>query len=476
MRNKVETDNVSQDTSQTGLPHNFNCCICHQHFRSSKELETHFRKSISCSGYVLCDVCKLGYNGELGLKRHHLKSSCGDSSSSKRKETQENQSVAEVKSSKEFRCECCSKEDSTKRPLDLHWKQKPSCCPYEIECSVCLLKFENRSNLKRHLTMTGCGAVANKDSLDCTSTVTVDGNPDLLTGQVQHHSALSQNIDESELKLLQNQELLNDIQWPAMNCEKAWRDFDLKVSKQIHPTGTTNQRIHMLEMVIYNEAVATFGITEKKSPKKKGCDRRIRKLTEVRKQIKSLASQIKECPDGDMKDGLIFLLDDKKKERRVLRQRELKRKRRWRQKCTRQKFYENPYSTAKSILSSKESVPLKVSKEVLDQYVESVTKDPLRNVDLPPLPGLPDCPQPEVPFESRSFKLNDLKNILKKTKNASKPGVNKIPYKVYKKCENLAKCLFLIIKCVQNSNYVPLKWRISDGVMIPKVDRPKKSD
>ena len=96
-------------------------------------------------------------------------------------------------------------------------------------------------------------------------------------------------------------------------------------------------------------------------------------------------------------------------------------------------------------------------KEVLDQYVESVTKDPLRSVDLPPLPGLPECPQPEVPFESRSFKLNDLYNCLKKTKNASKPGVNKIPYKVYKKCENLAKCLFLIIKGVQNSNYLLYK-------------------
>ena len=107
--------------------------------------------------------------------------------------------------------------------------------------------------------------------------------------------------------------------------------------------------------------------------------------------------------------------------------------------------------------------------------VKSYTKDPLRSVDLPPLPGLPNCPQLEVPFESRPFKLNDLKMCLKKTKNSSKPGVNKIPYKVYKKCENLTKCLFLIIKCVQNSNYVPLKWRISDGVMIPKVDRPKEN-
>ena len=65
----------------------------------------------------------------------------------------------------------------------------------------------------------------------------------------------------------------------------------------------------MLELVIYNKAVATFGISDKKSTKKKVCDRRIRKLTEVRKQIKSLASQIKECPDGDIKDGLIFVLD-----------------------------------------------------------------------------------------------------------------------------------------------------------------------
>ena len=68
-----------------------------------------------------------------------------------------------------------------------------------------------------------------------------------------------------------------------------------------------------------------------------------------------------------------------------------------------------------------------------------------------------------------SPKLNTLRN-------ASKPGLNQIPYKVYKKCPELAKHLFELIISTFNSNVTPLNCRVSDGIFLPKVKQPAENN
>jgi hypothetical protein len=43
---------------------------------------------------------------------------------------------------------------------------------------------------------------------------------------------------------------------------------------------------------------------------------------------------------------------------------------------------------------------------------------------------------------------------------------------VYKKCPSLARYLFDIFEIVRRQKNIPLDWRVSDGIMIPKVDKP----
>ena len=62
--------------------------------------------------------------------------------------------------------------------------------------------------------------------------------------------------------------------------------------------------------------------------------------------------------------------------------------------------------------------------------------------------------------------------IVKRKRNASKPGVNGIPYKVYKQCPQILNILFRIMQNVKSSGIVPLKWRIAESIFIPKVDKP----
>ena len=118
--------------------------------------------------------------------------------------------------------------------------------------------------------------------------------------------------------------------------------------------------------------------------------------------------------------------------RRELRQAENKRKQRWRRKNVLNKFYNDPYRTCKELLSDNKSVPLKVDAITINAYVKEVTSDPLREVDLGPLPGLPDAPLPSIPFDESKFRFSDFKYILRKARNASRPGHNQIPYNLQK--------------------------------------------
>ena len=116
---------------------------------------------------------------------------------------------------------------------------------------------------------------------------------------------------------------------------------------------------------------------------------------------------------------------------------------------------------------------LEVEKEVLDNYVRGVALDPDKEKELGELPGLPDAPTQRVGFDaSRPFDRGQLTYILKRKKASSRPGPNQIPYSVYKKCPSLARYLFDIFEIVRRQKNIPLDWRVSDGIMIPKVDKP----
>ena len=185
---------------------------------------------------------------------------------------------------------------------------------------------------------------------------------------------------------------------------------------------------------------------------------------------------VRNCDDDHEKGGILLARKDLMDRRRELRQAERKRKQRWRRNKIRKAFYNDLYRTCKEVLSENKSVPLKVDSTTINQYVKEVASDPLKGVDLGPLPGLPDAPIPSTAFDEGKFKFSDFKHILRKTRNGSRPGHNQIPYKVYKKCPELAKYLFGLFISVLKSRTTPLQWRISDGIFLPKVKKPNQNN
>ena len=112
-------------------------------------------------------------------------------------------------------------------------------------------------------------------------------------------------------------------------------------------------------------------------------------------------------------------------------------KRRWLLNKAKNKFKCNPYKAGKCLVDPKCFVSLKVDQANLDQHKASYLKDKSYAVPLDELEGLPPQPQVIKMFQKSCFSYDDFLNLLSSHRNASAPGLNGIPYKVYKKCSKL---------------------------------------
>ena len=95
---------------------------------------------------------------------------------------------------------------------------------------------------------------------------------------------------------------------------------------------------------------------------------------------------------------------------------------------------------------------------------------PLGNLeDLPPEPSL------LKKFSKSSFSYHDFLEILLTRRNASAPGLNGIPYKVYKKCSKISKFLFKIFQACFKRCEISIQWRSAQEIHIPKVSNPSEN-
>ena len=62
-------------------------------------------------------------------------------------------------------------------------------------------------------------------------------------------------------------------------------------------------------------------------------------------------------------------------------------------------------------------------------------------------------------FKKGCFSYDDFLNLLSSRRNASAPGLNGIPCKLYKKCSKLSKFIFQLLQCAFSKCEIPLQWR-----------------
>lgn len=123
-------------------------------------------------------------------------------------------------------------------------------------------------------------------------------------------------------------------------------------------------------------------------------------------------------------------------------------------------FFKEPFQCTRQLLDEKGSGKLPVSREDLEHQIKGQYPDLARDhVAHPDIPKTPfDTPPPPPP------RLSEVQDILKRARAASAPGLNGLPYKVYKNCPQVRKILWKLME----KQAIPTKWQKVVGIFISK--------
>ena len=295
--------------------------------------------------------------------------------------------------------------------------------------------------------------------------------------QVSNHSA--------DPSLAKDKKYLNsfpekiEIAWPSMNDGPAWKAFEESVMKQLSPAThgiSVGARLHILEDTVYECASSAFG--HKLPPLKQAVSHFSDNKSKVIKLVKTkndLLTRIELSCNPQEQVGLRALLEETRLDLRKLRKKENRRKRSFLRKQQRRRFKTNPYKCGKDLLAPRNFTRLSLPTEKLDEILKSLHSDPDKDTPLPFLDGLPDPPSVKVKFDTSPFSTEEFNAVIRSRRNGSRPGPNLTPYKVYKKCPDIAKYLYqLCLDCLRLQR-VPVQWRMAYKTFIPKVDEPDSS-
>ena len=260
-----------------------------------------------------------------------------------------------------------------------------------------------------------------------------------------------------------------EINWPKSNSPE-WHKFDEDVSKRLKIIMASPVELAKSHpRIIYNMGTERFGEKEKKRPVTRGPSRRQKSMSNLRQDIKKLDSAIKLAPEEE-KEGIKQLHKEKLRDLRMKKRAESVRKNRqkFRKNCS--EFLTQPYNFSRNLINPKPKGQLKSTKEEVEKYLCNVHSDPKREDMQDEKEEMWEYAEPDTAFDNKPPTYLEFTKKLRKTRTRSAPGPNGVPYRVYKRCPEVAKLLYQYLRCMWARNAISDTWQEAEGVFIPKVD------
>ena len=330
-------------------------------------------------------------------------------------------------------------------------------------CEICLRQFKGQRGVRIHQSKTSCGESLNRLLLNDTNNSQSghDGN------SVNHHNVHrkpSEFRDGDVLSKLVRQPIIN---WPKMSDLTAWTDFDEEAARNVNDLmhGTVEHKLQTYEKIVHAMAVECFGVKEASS-RVLAPNRRSLRLQQLRKEKKALRRRMRTAPPHEIA-GLNDLSDTLHAEILKISRAERACKRRRERRLGRRRFLRDPYRASKEILEPKSKAALNCSREELNRHLKDTYSAASSNTFIP-WTGATQPDPPADPFFNSAPTFKELKTILKRTRNASSPGQNGLPYRMYKRCPRLLRTIWSLMCVVWRTRKVPIQWRVAEGVYIPK--------
>ncbi|KAJ8353203.1 hypothetical protein SKAU_G00207700 [Synaphobranchus kaupii] len=128
-------------------------------------------------------------------------------------------------------------------------------------------------------------------------------------------------------------------------------------------------------------------------------------------------------------------------------------------------FFMNPFQFACGLL---EEQLLMISKEDLEEHIHVQYSDSARTNPLGPPGYMPKPTEPSALFDTSPPKLSEIRQVIQRSRSASAPGPNGIPYELYKNCPRVLKLLWTLMRTAWTKLIIPSEWRRAVEVFIPK--------
>ena len=236
-------------------------------------------------------------------------------------------------------------------------------------------------------------------------------------------------------------------------------------------TGKVNDVLRVLTDIVCNTAAKVCGtVPEKKKVKKKSDAKREPAMLH---KLKSLKREARRELRRTKRDGGDALAAHKQFMRAVRAHHDLvqlysKNKKLKDDVRERKCFVQDPHAYAKRLLSPPVTGKPTFSKEVADLYFKETYHDSDRSFAYVPMADFPRPPSPTHAFEVDFASFGEFTDICRSRSNGSAPGLNGIPYLLYKCCTEVRRYLWKILARVWKDRMIPDTFQVGRIRLLPK--------
>ena len=296
------------------------------------------------------------------------------------------------------------------------------------------------------------------------------------------HSEMRPEIDASLISVLVKPPVLK---LPAQKEKKRWKEIDTAIGEELgfHAAALQakdlDDAVHVYEQVIWSVLEKQCGVLEKldKKPPPDPARRFESQQRKLRKEKQRLKKAYK-VSVKEKKEGKEFL-ELRHQFYRCMRQHSKLRKKITKvttmsEECRQQlRFRRDPYRFAKDLVSPPKVGEVKFSADDLTSHFKKTYFDAGRAGIYNRMKGMKQPPVPTDPFEMSVPTMAQIEGVIRKKRTKNAPGINGIPYAVYKNCASLLFFLHLLFKRVWREQHVPKQWQLAIIILLLKKDNPE---
>ena len=310
---------------------------------------------------------------------------------------------------------------------------------------------------------------------------------DTFNSSAQNHQSVLWSYARTHLESKRPGEILKTVQtrprlkFPNSSNRKKWKILDdliftkvvTSISDSEFRNGNPDDVLRKFTDIVYETAATVCDVQQEKKKVANGIDEQkqrqpalLHKLKMAKRNARRELRHAKKH-GGDFKSAHKSLMSAVRAHHDLLKAISKDKKARNRvAECSR--FLQDPHKYAKRLLSPPVTGKPAFPKVLADTYFSETYSDSNRaHWYMPPF-DVPRPADPLHPFDENFASFEEFSDICQKKSNGSAPGLNGIPYLMYKRCNQVRKLLWRLLCRIWVARVIPLTFQVGRIRLLPK--------